>query len=145
MSVRCLITSALVAGISTIAMAQTPSPATKRAREVVAVINSATPATIRAFVDSAFDDQMRGLPMRAHIDFFMGQREQSGGTGVGRGAGGEAGPKRPRCSGESSPASSSPSWCGPTRQRRIGSAGSASVRRGPRSPRRRRASPPTPS
>ena len=59
--------------------AHAQSPSTKRAREVVAVINTATPATIRAFVDSAFGDQMRGLPMRAHIDFFMGQREQSGG------------------------------------------------------------------
>jgi hypothetical protein len=74
-----LTSAALVAAGSTIAMAQTPSPTTKRAREVVAVINAATPVAIRAFVDSAFDDQMRGLPMRAHIDFFMGQREQSGG------------------------------------------------------------------
>jgi CubicO group peptidase (beta-lactamase class C family) len=61
------------------ARAQTETPTTKRAREVVAVINAATPAKIRAFVDSAFDDQMRGLPMRAHIDFFMGQHDQSGG------------------------------------------------------------------
>jgi CubicO group peptidase (beta-lactamase class C family) len=79
MGTRFLITSAaLLAGISMTAMAQTPSPATKRAREVVAAINTATPSAIRTFVDSAFDDQMRGLPMRAHIDFFMGQREQSG-------------------------------------------------------------------
>jgi CubicO group peptidase (beta-lactamase class C family) len=61
------------------ARAQTETPTTKRAREVVAVINAATPAKVRAFVDSAFDDQMRGLPMRAHIDFFMGQHDQSGG------------------------------------------------------------------
>ena len=80
MMTRHLITSAaLVAAGSMNAMAQTPSPATKRAREVVALINNASPAAIRTYVDSAFDDQMRGLPMRAHIDFFMGQREQSGG------------------------------------------------------------------
>ncbi len=59
--------------------AQAPSPATRRAREIVAVINTATPASIRAYVDSAFAGEMRRLPMRAHIDFFMGQREQSGG------------------------------------------------------------------
>jgi CubicO group peptidase (beta-lactamase class C family) len=69
----------LVASVLTMSRAEAQSPATKRAREVVAVINAATPAAIRAFVDSAFDDQMRGMPMRAHIDFFMGQREQSGG------------------------------------------------------------------
>src|SRR5215203_658579 len=69
----------LFAGILTMSRAQAQSPATKRAREVVAVINAATPPTIRAFVDSAFDDQMRGMPMRAHVDFFMNQREQSGG------------------------------------------------------------------
>ena len=74
-----LAAAALVVGVLPMSPAKAQSPTTKRAREVVGVINTATPATIRAFVDSAFDDQMRGLPMRAHIDFFMGQREQSGG------------------------------------------------------------------
>src|SRR3954471_24347386 len=69
----------LLAGVLAMSRVQAQSPSTKRAREVVAVINAATPASIRAFVDSAFDDQMRGMPMRAHIDFFMNQREQSGG------------------------------------------------------------------
>src|SRR5690349_701025 len=69
----------LFAGVLAMSRAQAQTPATRRAREVVAVINSATPASVRAFVDSAFDDQMRGMPMRAHVDFFMGQREQSGG------------------------------------------------------------------
>jgi CubicO group peptidase (beta-lactamase class C family) len=59
--------------------AQSPSPATRRAREIVAVINTATPARIRAYVDSAFGGGMRRLPMQAHVDFFMDQREQSGG------------------------------------------------------------------
>jgi CubicO group peptidase (beta-lactamase class C family) len=70
---------AFVAGVLAMSRAQAQSPATRRAREVVAVINAATPATIRAFVDSAFDDRMRGMPMRAHIDFFMNQHEQSRG------------------------------------------------------------------
>ncbi len=82
MTSRSLLLSALIVAIAIVprAQAQTPaSPATRRAREVVALINSATPAAVRAFVDSAFDDQMRSLPMRAHVGFFMGQREQSGG------------------------------------------------------------------
>jgi len=79
MSPRLMKLAALVAGVLTMPEAQAQSPTTRRAREVVAVINAATPATIRAFVDSAFDDRMRGMPMRAHIDFFMGQREQSRG------------------------------------------------------------------
>jgi CubicO group peptidase (beta-lactamase class C family) len=74
-----LAAAALVVGAFPMSQAKAQSPATKRVREVVAVINTASPATIRAFVDSAFDDQMRGMPMRAHVDFFMGQREQSGG------------------------------------------------------------------
>jgi CubicO group peptidase (beta-lactamase class C family) len=79
MSPRLMKLAALVAGVLTMPEAQAQSPTTRRAREVVAVINAATPATIRAFVDSAFDDRMRGMPMRAHIDFFMSQREQSRG------------------------------------------------------------------
>jgi CubicO group peptidase (beta-lactamase class C family) len=70
--------AALAACVPTMTRAQAESPSTKRAREVVGAINAATPATVRAFVDSALDDQMRRLPMRAHIDFFMGQRAQSG-------------------------------------------------------------------
>lgn len=78
-SSRLVTCAALLLAVSAVtAAAQAPAPSTRRAREVVAVINAATPATIRTFVDSALDDQMRGLPMRAHIDFFMGQREQSG-------------------------------------------------------------------
>ena len=64
---------------TTTTSAQAPSPATRRAREIVAVINTATPASIRAYVDSAFSGEMRRMPMDAHISFFMGQREQSGG------------------------------------------------------------------
>ena len=76
---RLMTLAVVVTGIAIVSPIRAQSPATQRAREVVTVINAATPATIRAFVDSAFDDQMRRLPMRAHIDYFMGQREQSGG------------------------------------------------------------------
>ena len=74
-----LVSAAIVAGAFTMSPRQGTSPATKRAREVVALINTATPAAIRAYVDSAFAGRMRSLPMGAHIDFFMGQHEQSGG------------------------------------------------------------------
>jgi len=74
-----LVSAAIVASAFTMSPRQATSPATKRAREVVALINTATPAAIRAYVDSAFAGRMRSLPMGAHIDFFMGQHEQSGG------------------------------------------------------------------
>src|SRR6476620_8743947 len=74
-----LVSAAIVAGAFAMSPRQATSPATKRAREVVALINTATPAAIRAYVDSAFAGRMRTLPMGAHIDFFMGQHEQSGG------------------------------------------------------------------
>jgi CubicO group peptidase (beta-lactamase class C family) len=71
--------AAVVAGVALMTPRQSPSPATKRAREVVALINTATPAAIRAYVDSAFAGRMRSLPMQAHLNFVLGQREQSGG------------------------------------------------------------------
>lgn len=74
-----IVSAALVSAISTMASAQAPSPATKRAREVVALVNSAAPPAIRAYVDSAFATRMRALPLQAHIDFILGQREQTGG------------------------------------------------------------------
>jgi CubicO group peptidase (beta-lactamase class C family) len=75
-----LLSVAALAGDSSMTRPQSPSPTTKRAREVVALIDGATPSAIRAYVDSAFADGMRRLPMQAHIGFFMGQREQSGGV-----------------------------------------------------------------
>jgi CubicO group peptidase (beta-lactamase class C family) len=69
----------LIFGLSSIVEAQAQSPATRRARELVALINSATPGAIRAYVDTALAARMRTLPLEAHLNFFMGQREQSGG------------------------------------------------------------------
>ena len=73
-----LLTVVLASAISVTGSAQTPSPATQRARQVVAAINAATPASVRAFVDTAFGGGMHNLPAQAHIDFFMGQRDLAG-------------------------------------------------------------------
>ena len=59
--------------------AQAEGPAVRRARELVALINSANPAAIRAYVDSAFGPQMRAMPLDAHLGFMMGQWERSRG------------------------------------------------------------------
>ena len=53
--------------------------ATRRAREAVAIINSATPKVLRAYVDSAFGGPMRDRPTDAYVNLFMGLRERSGG------------------------------------------------------------------
>lgn len=73
------IAAALALALPAVGSAQSQSPATRRAREVVALINSATGTALQAYVDSAFASRMRGLPMQAHLNFFMGQRERSGG------------------------------------------------------------------
>jgi CubicO group peptidase (beta-lactamase class C family) len=59
--------------------AQGLSPATRRVREVVALINSAPPSALRAYVDSAFDSNLRTEPMQANVGYFMGKRELTGG------------------------------------------------------------------
>lgn len=59
--------------------AQAEPPAVRRAREVVSLINSATPAVVRAYVDSAFGGAMRTLPLDAHLNFLLGQRHRTKG------------------------------------------------------------------
>lgn len=54
-------------------------PATRRTREILALINSGKPAEISAYVDSAFGGRMRGMPLSAHLDFMLSQRTASGG------------------------------------------------------------------
>jgi hypothetical protein len=78
-----LVSAVLVFAAPVMLGAQTP-PATRRAREIVALINSATPATVRAYVDTAFAAGMRSMPMTAHINFMMAQRERSGDSSGGR-------------------------------------------------------------
>ncbi|HEY2025900.1 MAG TPA: serine hydrolase [Gemmatimonadaceae bacterium] len=70
---------AAIAATPALLGAQTQPPATRRAHEIVALINSATPADIRAYVDTAFAPRMREFPMAAHLNFMMGQRERSQG------------------------------------------------------------------
>src|SRR6476660_8262614 len=80
MTTRFLFASvAILAGVGRMSPHQAPSPSTKGAREVVALINTAPASAIRAYVDSAFAGRMRSLPIQAHLNFFLGQREQSGG------------------------------------------------------------------
>ena len=60
-------------------VSRSQSPATRRARELVALIDSGTPAAIRAYVDTAMSADLQKLPPEAHIDFMLGQRDQSRG------------------------------------------------------------------
>ena len=71
-------TAALAFGVAGDLEGQTQRPATRRAQEIVALINSATPDAIRAYVDTAFADRMRALPLEAHLNFFLGLRDRSG-------------------------------------------------------------------
>src|SRR5439155_18183294 len=62
-----------------VGLAQSTSPASRRVREVVALINSATPRALAAYVDTAFDDDLRARPMEANVGYFLGKRELTGG------------------------------------------------------------------
>jgi CubicO group peptidase (beta-lactamase class C family) len=55
------------------------SPVARRAREAVAIINTATPKLLKAYVDSAFGGPMRNRPPDAYVNLFLGLRERSGG------------------------------------------------------------------
>jgi CubicO group peptidase (beta-lactamase class C family) len=74
---RTLMLAAVLSAFATAAAAQ--SAATRRAREVVAVINAAPAQALRAYVDSAFGGQMRNTPPGAYVNIFLGLRERSGG------------------------------------------------------------------
>ena len=69
--------------VAAVLVAQAPasaqSAATKRAREAVAIINSAPPSLLKAYVDSAFGGPMRNTPPDAYVGIFMRLRERSGG------------------------------------------------------------------
>ena len=73
----------LLVAATAIFVAQAPASAqtaaTRRAREAVAIINSATPRLLKAYVDSAFGGPMRNRPSDAYVSLFMGLRERSGG------------------------------------------------------------------
>jgi CubicO group peptidase (beta-lactamase class C family) len=58
---------------------QAEGPGVRRLRELVGLINSATPTAVKAYVDSAFGPSMRGMPLEAHVSFVLNQRETSRG------------------------------------------------------------------
>jgi len=58
--------------------------ATRRAREAVAIINTATPKVLQAYVDSAFGGPMRERPTESYVPLLLGLRERSGGLEWGR-------------------------------------------------------------
>ena len=61
------------------ATASAQTAAVRRAREAVALINSATPKLLKAYVDSAFGGPMRNTPTDAYVRIFLSLRERSGG------------------------------------------------------------------
>src|SRR5262245_25019009 len=71
--------SVVMASIAPSLDAQSDSPASSRAKEFVNLINTGTPAAIRAYADSAFAGRLHDLPPQAHLDFTMSQRELSKG------------------------------------------------------------------
>ena len=72
-----LIAAAAARTIQAPAGAQTA--ATRRAREVVAIINSSTPKLLKAYVDSAFGGPMRDRSPDDYVNLLFGLREGSGG------------------------------------------------------------------
>jgi hypothetical protein len=66
-----------------VVIAQAPAgaqtAATRRAREVVAIINTSTPTVLKAYVDSAFGGPMRDRSPDDYVNLLFGLRERSGG------------------------------------------------------------------
>ena len=74
-----LVCAVLASALPPMLGAQSEPPATRRAHEIVALINTATPAAIRAYADSAFAPAMQRLPIAAHLNFFEGMHDRSRG------------------------------------------------------------------
>ena len=64
------------------ALTTAQSPAEMRAREIASLISSGDRAAIRKYVEANFNDQMRGLPMERHLNFFLSEHDQSRGLEV---------------------------------------------------------------
>lgn len=58
---------------------QTESAAEKRARELVQVLNAGKRAEFQKFVEANFGEQMRGLPMERHLNFYSSVYDNSRG------------------------------------------------------------------
>ena len=57
-------------------------PAARRARELIALINAATPPDIRAYADSVYGDGFREIPMAEHVGFVLSERDRSRGMDI---------------------------------------------------------------
>ncbi|HWZ61228.1 MAG TPA: serine hydrolase domain-containing protein [Gemmatimonadaceae bacterium] len=79
MTFRSVALFALLAAAPTTLAAQSasPSPATFRARELVALINRSDEAALRAYIDTAMSPEMRHMRPQAIVDVVLGQRDQS--------------------------------------------------------------------
>ena len=64
------------------AAGQTESAAEKRARELVQVLNAGKRAEFQKFVEANFGEQMRGMPMERHLNFFSSVYDNSRGYEV---------------------------------------------------------------
>ena len=58
---------------------QTESAAEKRARELVQVLNAGKRAEFQKFVEASFGDQMKGMPMERHLNFYSSVYDNSRG------------------------------------------------------------------
>lgn len=74
-----VVAAALASAVTAKQGTQSPTPATRRAHEFVSLMNSGTPSAIRAYAETAMAGRMRDIPVAAHIDFMMSQRDQSQG------------------------------------------------------------------
>lgn len=64
------------------ALVAAQSPAETRAREVVQLINSGDRAAVKKYVAENFAGQMASIPMDAHLNFFLGENDQSRGLEI---------------------------------------------------------------
>ncbi len=68
-------------GVMTVA-GQTESAAEKRARELVQVLNAGKRAEFQKFVEANFGEQMKGMPMERHLNFYSSVYDNSRGFEV---------------------------------------------------------------
>ena len=61
------------------AAATAQSPAETRAREVAQILDSGDRTAIKKYVTENFGGRMAEIPMDAHLNFFLGEQDQSRG------------------------------------------------------------------
>ena len=72
--------SLFVLFLAVVASAQTPAEV--RAREIAQLINTGDRAAIKKYVTETFGGQMAGMPMDAHLNFFLTEHDQSRGLEI---------------------------------------------------------------